>query len=263
VSVWGYRLLAVLVGVLLALLISRRRASKRSPRAPRDEERTAKEDQRIAVHEAGHAVLTWSCATVSDFTEVSIDPRSADADADGFVIYKVLQVYDDTPHGQWCRTVMNLGGLAAEVMVYGKMRSGTSYTDLNGARRRAAWLVACGETTPPWKNLRDDAPTPPFAKMFEEPPTEEEVAVLAACWRMARAVLSAHRAGHGTLAESLVRERKLDSRGVALVLGRRLYFDHPVVHALRRLVLREWFYVPTLGAAGATETSETSSSRPS
>ena len=257
----------LLVGLVLFLgeQVYRWHCSAKTPATPsaKPEPRVqaAAVDQRLAVHEAGHAVLTWSCAIVCEFTMVSIDARE-EHDADGFVLYKVFAFYDATPRGQWCRVVMNLGGIAAETMVYGKFRSGGRESDLLKARRRAAWLVECGETTPPWKITVDDVKAPPFAEMFEDPPSPEEVAVLAACWRMARSVLSAYRPGHGTLAEALVTKRHMDSDGVALVLGRRLY-SHPVLRVLRRLTMDEWFYVPRLGAAETTGTSETSSSRPS
>jgi ATP-dependent Zn protease len=249
---WLFLVLEALAATLLGWMIVRlwRPVARRRPSV------AAGEDGRTAVHEAGHTVVSWTCSVVYEISEVSIDPRDDDEEREAFTLYKVFKVQDETPRGQWCRTVMNLGGLAAEMMVYGRIRTGGSWKDLAIARRRASWLVEVGETTPPWKLMAEGVGVPKFAEMFEEPISEEEVRVLNICWRMARAVLSAHREGHGTLAEALVKNRKVDGGGVALALGRRLY-DNPVIRIMRRLVLDEWFYIPRLGTAElATEMDE-------
>ena len=96
------------------------------------------EKQRIAFHEAGHALVACSLPTADPVHKVTIIPR-------GLALGYVLQRPDDDRHmmtqGQLENQIkISLGGTVAEELIYGEIATG-AVSDLNQANRIARRMV--------------------------------------------------------------------------------------------------------------------------
>jgi len=106
---------------------------------PRDGKLTSAERERVALHEAGHALLAWTTPAAEPLRRVSILPR-------GMALGATQQVPSEDRHiltrtELEARLVVLLGGLAAERVVDGDSSTGAE-NDLREATRLATRMVA-------------------------------------------------------------------------------------------------------------------------
>lgn len=180
-------------------------------------------DWRKAAHEAGHAVVAWSCTMVQTVHEVTI------AAPDGGYV-KYADAYRPSEHtdARWCDTVIALAGVAGEVAVYGRVRSGPASADLRCAMEHARQLSG---VAPPWRldAVTRSAVVLPFDAMFEEPPSREQIAVLRHAYLIARHILCVRDPSHRHLMVTLHAKRVLNEEDLTGVLGTRAivkWFGH-------------------------------------
>lgn len=182
---------------------------------------TAEErDERVAVHEAGHAVAAWFCTAIAAVDRVTIDPAPAAAlglgtndITGGHVAHRMARL----DNWRWCAAVVDLAGFAAEAMVFDSVQTLPSARDLTDARDN---VRACGGLSYPWPT--PDVSGPEFASYFVEPPSTAEVAGLAKAYYTARhVVLATHGSDLRRLANALRRRRYITEPGLVGLLGSR------------------------------------------
>lgn len=243
-------ILLLLASVLAGMLIESAWRRRREAAAPADEPapgparagRSAETDCNVAVHEAGHGVTAWACTMVKTIDRIDIDV-SDNEDTAGRHEHSDLRLTADA--ALWCDTVIKLGGLAAEVMMYGKMKTWTASSDLLQARGLVRQLAARGATEPPWITITGSNMLP-FGRMYDPPLSDEELRIIGHAYRMARMVVSTHRERHGRLVGALLYKRQMTSADVRAVLGHRPFYVLNIVSTIIRNKGEPcaWFYMP-------------------
>lgn len=184
---------ALVLACTIAILafVRVRRARKQAPTLPKGQAPDTFQ-YIVAVHEAGHAIAALRCPLVTSVDRIHIAPDG------GYVSYVIR---GDDVRTMWCSTVILLAGVAAEVMIYGRFRSGRAASDLAKARSLAETLVLKGFQVPSGARARH---TLDFAAMFETRPDPKVAAVLQAAYTTSRALLDKHQAQHGRLTGALL-----------------------------------------------------------
>lgn len=171
-------------------------------------------DHRLAVHEAGHAVAVWWCTAVKCVHEVTIDSPTG-----GHVSYDILS--DDGADATWCRLVITLAGIAAELSVWPQFRSGASSADLAKARVEAGKIVAMGAYTPPWGP--DGTRSPAFAEMYRRELGGVERIILERGYQRAKDLIAARVKDHTRLVVFLLVDRTVNEKKIAEIFGDRAF----------------------------------------
>lgn len=129
---------------------------------------------KIAIHEAGHFIVAWSCSHVTEIKEARIN------NYDGCVLFTMKD--DGSDDNIWCSVVIMLAGIAAEVKTYGKINSWNSKDDLG----KALYLVNKLDNYIP-KNI-PNTKSLDFKCMFKDI-SEKESYLLSAAYRQAKEII--------------------------------------------------------------------------
>lgn len=167
-------------------------------------------ESRIAVHEAGHAVVAW-CSPLA----WNISGTVSDTDGNGRVSYKRHASKD--PDRIWLDTVVKLAGLAAEVHVFKRFRSLPSYQDLLYARAHAQHLVSLGAAS----RYSTEERLLPFHRMFHTPLEQAEERILNAAYREAKRIVSHHGSKYFRLVSLFLTCKTVTEQQISTVLGSR------------------------------------------
>jgi len=95
------------------------------------------EKRTIAVHEAGHAVVSWMVEHASPLIKVTIVPRGQSLGAAWYLPEERLIVHTEQMLDEMCAT---MGGRAAEYVVFGKISTG-ALSDLEKVTKQARAMV--------------------------------------------------------------------------------------------------------------------------
>ena len=174
------------------------------PKAPTDAD-ADKQIYNTAVHEAGHLIAAWYCTEVIQVDFVTIEP---DETRLGHLSFRIGM----HPRAQHCKAVISIAGTTAELISFGKFRSGSCQNDLAGARI---------ETKSPWPWKITAGGSLPFEKIFKIPPTPEEHRVLVQAYRMSKQLLTHYRKQHQIVVNALVEKRTLRTEDLEALLGKR------------------------------------------
>jgi Peptidase family M41 len=163
--------------------------------------------ERIAVHEAGHAIVAWNATTVEKVTIVA-------RDTDGAVFCPVLH---RSPEERLLNLAILLGGIAAECDVYGGFRSGPSGKDLGVARENVQALLSDGV-----RIVVSEPCSIPFQNMFSDPLSPDEALFFAHAFLVARRLIRDHRTAHRRLTALIATQDLVLQDDVEKILGSRL-----------------------------------------
>lgn len=192
------------IGVaLVALWRKLTREEVADPKPPGD---TTKQAYSTAVHEAGHLIAAWYCTEVGFVEFVTIVP---DRFRLGHMGYRINNKH---PWAHHCKAVISIAGTTAELLAFGKFRSGPCQQDLANARIKAKgpW---------PWKTTADGSL--PFERIFKVPPTPEEHTMLVQAYRMSKQLLTHYRKEHQLVVNALLKKPTLDTQDLEALLGKR------------------------------------------
>lgn len=182
------------------------------PRQPKEHFNTFA--NRAAVHEAGHAVTVWCCTLVREVGDVTIEHKQG-----GLTSFWTFK--QETPESHWCGIVILLAGMAAEIAVFGKTRSGGCGPDLTLAREKAKHLVKSRRVTPPWR-VPQRRRSMQFDKMFVAiDPAQERI--LNECYSMAHAILESYGGNFYRVVSVLLTKKTAAASDLAAVLGSRIH----------------------------------------
>lgn len=164
---------------------------------------------RVSAHEAGHAIVAWGATHVGTVTVLCEDDSGKTLCAGRPV--------PDISAAQWAELVVLLAGIAGELQVFGRFRSGPAASDLDKARALSAALIAAGYEP----KVSAPAVTVPFSKMFVEPLTDEESRLFESAYGYARAIIRAHRIRFWRLVALLHSRGEVRDADLERVLGSR------------------------------------------
>lgn len=161
------------------------------------------EPNRIAVHEAGHAIAAWACTACR---EISID---CETPTGGQVRYKIR----GDEEAIWCSLVILLAGLAAEIAVFKKAYTIPARKDLGQARTALDMLRACRV------NRGVTLMLVPFHTFYVVPLDIYETEMMNAAYLMAQHLVSTPR--YRRLVDLLLTKKQVTETEMEKVLGLR------------------------------------------
>ncbi len=183
---------------------------------------TASEKRAIAIHEAGHATISWFLEYANPLVKVTIVPRGR---ALGAAWYMPEERQINTKEEMLDEICATLGGRAAEEICIGRISTG-AMNDLETVTKRAYGMIAyagMGESLPNLCYYNNDEYS--FGKPYSEHTAQlidEEVKKLIAVeYERAKKILSEHKEGHAQLAQILIDREVIFAEDVEHIFGKR------------------------------------------
>jgi len=182
---------------------------------------TASEKRAIALHEAGHATISWFLEYANPLVKVTIVPRGQALGAAWYMPEERQITTKEEMLDEMCAT---LGGRAAEELFIGRISSG-AMNDLERVTKRAYGMVAyagMGEKLP---NLcyysNEETFTKPYSEKTAQIIDEEVRDIIAVQYQRAKQVLLEHKDGHAELAQLLIDKEVILAEDVERIFGKR------------------------------------------
>lgn len=172
-------------------------------------------DFRVAVHEAGHAVLAWHNPYVRSIDRIEMDDGLQRGN--GRMLHRVNGL-SDPRRARWYDLTMLLAGIAGEMRELRNTRSGNAQDDLEKALAAARAIVRDGPAEPPWEGDRPEGGFDP-SRMLRATP--EEAVVIRIAYARTKAVLSRDRERFERIVHLLLEHGALGETEVVLVFGTR------------------------------------------
>lgn len=184
---------------------------------------TAQEKETIALHEAGHATLSWFLEYANPLIKVTIVPRGRALGAAWYLPEERQITTKEQMLDEMCAT---LGGRAAEELFTGHISSG-AMNDLERVTRQSYGMIAYLGMSESLPNLCYYSSTDEYA--FQKPYSEQTAqlidadvkALIAGQYERAKALLLEHREGHRQLAQLLMEREVIFAEDVEKIFGKR------------------------------------------
>lgn len=183
---------------------------------------TADEKRTIALHEAGHATISWFCEHANPLVKVSIVPRGQ---ALGAAWYLPEERPISTKEQMLDEMCSLLGGRAAEELFTGHISSGAA-NDLERATKMAYAMIAYYGMSDKLPNIcfynnNEYTFTRPYSETTAKAMDEELVKMLGDQYDRAKRLLTEHKEGHNALADLLVQREVIFAEDVEKIFGKR------------------------------------------
>ncbi len=183
---------------------------------------TNEERQTIALHEAGHATISWFLRYANPLVKVTIVPRGRALGAAWYMPEERQITTKEQMLDEMCAT---LGGRAAEELFTGHISSG-ALNDLERVTRQAYGMIAYFGMSDRLPNLcyynNDEYNfTKPYSDQTAQLIDEEVKRMIAEQYERAKALLNEHKDGHAELARVLVEREVIFAEDVEKIFGKR------------------------------------------
>ena len=183
---------------------------------------TSEEKQTIALHEAGHATISWFLQYANPLIKVTIVPRGRALGAAWYLPEERQITTKEQMLDEMCAT---LGGRAAEELFTGHVSSG-ALNDLERVTKQAYSMIAflgMSERLPNLCYYNNDEYnfTKPYSDQTAQLIDEEVKHMIAEQYERAKALLREHAAGHAELARVLVEREVIFAEDVEKIFGKR------------------------------------------
>ncbi len=183
---------------------------------------TDDEKRTIALHEAGHATLSWFLQYANPLIKVTIVPRGR---ALGAAWYLPEERQINTKEQMLDEMCATLGGRAAEELFTGHISSG-AMNDLERVTKQAYAMIAYMGMSDRLPNLcyysNDEYQFgKPYSDSTAQLIDEEVKLMIAEQYRRAKELLSKHQEGHARLAQALVEREVILAEDVEQIFGKR------------------------------------------
>ncbi|MDD3160934.1 MAG: ATP-dependent zinc metalloprotease FtsH [Bacteroidales bacterium] len=184
---------------------------------------TVEEKRTIAIHEAGHATLSWFLEFANPLVKVTIVPRGKALGAAWYLPEERQITTREQMLDQMCAT---LGGRAAEDVCIGKVSSG-AMNDLERTTKQAYGMVAylgLSEKLPNlcYYNAQDEfAFNKPYSEKTAELIDEEVKSLINEQYERAKEMLIKHKECHKQLADLLVEREVIYAEDLERLFGKR------------------------------------------
>jgi len=186
---------------------------------------TAAERKSIAIHEAGHATLSWLLEHAHPLIKVTIVPRGKALGAAWYLPEERQLTTKEQMLDEMCAT---LGGRAAEELFMGQVSTG-ALNDLERVTKQAYAIAVYYGMSESLSNVSyfdsSGASEYSFSKPYSEKTAElidqEVKSLVSEQYQRAKRILSENASGHGQLADKLVEKEVIFSDDLELVFGKR------------------------------------------
>lgn len=183
---------------------------------------TAQEKRAIALHEAGHASVSWLLEYANPLVKVTIVPRGQALGAAWYLPEERNITTKEQMLDEICAT---LGGRAAEELFTGHISSG-ALNDLETVTKRAYGMVAYLGMSDELSNLcyynnQEYSFTKPYSEKTAEKIDLEVRKLVNEQYERAKAILREHAGQHAQLAQILIDKEVIFSEDVEKIFGKR------------------------------------------
>lgn len=183
---------------------------------------TAAEKRTIALHEAGHATVSWFCEFANPLVKVSIVPRGQ---ALGAAWYLPEERQITTKEQMLDEICALLGGRAAEELFTGHISTG-AMNDLERATKSSFGMIAYAGMSEKLPNIcyynnQESHFQKPFSETTARIIDEEVLKQVNEQYDRAKRILEENRAGHNALAELLISREVIFAEDVENIFGKR------------------------------------------
>ncbi len=185
---------------------------------------TDEEKRAIAVHEAGHATISWHLQYANPLIKVTIVPRGKALGAAWYLPEERQITPSQAILDEMCST---LGGRAAEELFLGRISTGAA-NDLERVTKQAYAMVVYYGMSDKLPNLcyydstgQDYGFSKPYSDDRAKLIDEEVSRIISEQYERAKAILREHADGHAKLAETLITREVIFTEDVEHIFGKR------------------------------------------
>ncbi len=183
---------------------------------------TQKEKETIAIHEAGHATISWFLEHANPLIKVTIVPRGR---ALGAAWYMPEERQITTKEQMLDEMCAILGGRAAEDIVIGQISTG-AMNDLERVTKQAYGMIAYAGMSEKLSNLcyynnEEYSFNRPYSEKTAETIDKEVHAMITEQYERAKELLRKHKEGHAQLAQLLIEREVIFAEDVENIFGKR------------------------------------------
>lgn len=185
---------------------------------------TDEEKRAIAIHEAGHAALSWHLQYANPLVKVTIVPRGKALGAAWYLPEERQITPTQALLDEMCAT---LGGRAAEELFLGRISTGAA-NDLERVTKQAYAMVVyygMSERLPNLSYYDSTGQDYGFSKPYSDDRArliDEEVSrIINEQYERAKKILKEHAEGHAELADVLLKREVIFTEDVELIFGKR------------------------------------------
>lgn len=171
---------------------------------------------RVAVHEAGHAVVAWK-SPYSRITAIEMD-EGLSLGSGRVLLGGVHMLRHNVPKAEWWNLAILLGGLAGELAELKKFRSGNCRADLENARQALRDIDGRGDITPPWPPAEQVGSFDVVGLYAKGSLSAGEEVVLRQAYAKARSLIEDERTKFEVLARHLLEKGRIDEAEVRRLL---------------------------------------------
>ena len=184
---------------------------------------TAAEKRAIALHEAGHATISWFLEHANPLIKVTIVPRGRALGAAWYLPEERQITTKEQMLDEMCAT---LGGRAAEELFIGHISTG-AMNDLERVTKQAYGMIAYAGMSDKLPNLcyynsnEDYSFTKPYSEHTAELIDQEVQNMISEQYTRAKELLKEHSEGHNQLAQLLIEREVIFAEDVERIFGKR------------------------------------------
>ena len=183
---------------------------------------TANEKRTIALHEAGHATISWFCEHANPLVKVSIVPRGQALGAAWYLPEERQITTKEQMLDEMCAL---FGGRAAEELCTGHISTG-AMNDLERATKSAYGMVAYAGMSDALPNVcfynnQEYQFQRPYSETTAKLIDEEVLRILNEQYNRAKQILTEYKEGHARLAELLITKEVIFAEDVEEIFGKR------------------------------------------
>ena len=183
---------------------------------------TQAEKRSIAIHEAGHATISWFTEFANPLVKVSIVPRGQALGATWYVPEERVLQTNEAMLDEMCSL---LGGRAAEELFIGHISTG-AMNDLERTTKQAYGMVAFAGMSDKLPNLcyynnAEYQFQKPYSETTAKLIDEEVSRMINEQYERAKQILTEHKEGHAQLAQLLIDREVIFAEDVERIFGKR------------------------------------------
>ena len=183
---------------------------------------TEKEKRSIAIHEAGHATISWFTEFADPLVKVSIVPRGQALGAAWYLPEERVLQTKDAMLDEMCSL---LGGRAAEELFIGTISTG-AMNDLERTTKQAYGMIAYAGMSEKLPNIcyysnQEYQFQRPYSETTAKIMDDEVLRMINEQYERAKRILTEHKEGHAQLAQLLVDREVIFAEDVERIFGKR------------------------------------------
>lgn len=183
---------------------------------------TAGEKRTIALHEAGHATISWFLEHANPLVKVSIVPRGRALGAAWYMPEERQITTKEEMLDEMCAT---LGGRAAEELFTGHISTG-AMNDLERVTKSAYGMIAYAGMSDKLPNIcyynnNEYSFQKPYSETTAKIMDDEVLRMINEQYQRAKDILTEHKEGHAQLAQLLVEREVIFAEDVEKIFGKR------------------------------------------